>query len=245
MRRQRRAHRATRAVFRLFIFSQRAIYCESLRLLLTGGSGLRIVGSTDQWPSAVSAVRTCRPHVILLDLHAPHLPDSRNIAALLAACRSARMMVLAPQLDGHQVTEALRLGIRGVVWQSENADTLVRSIRAVAAGEYWIDRAMLVGLVRMPARDERQESTDGHHRRFGLTDRELDIVSSVLGGSTNRQIGERCGITEKTVKRHLTNIFEKVGLSNRLALALFALKHQLTAAAPTVAPIVRRDKWTA
>ena len=62
---------------------------------------------------------------------------------------------------------------------------------------------------------------------FGLTRRELDIVASVVGGSSNRQIGYRCGITEKTVKRHLTNIYDKVGLSSRLELAMFALKHQL------------------
>jgi DNA-binding NarL/FixJ family response regulator len=245
MRRQRRAQRAKRAIFRLFIFSQRAIYCESLRLLLTGGSGLRIVGSTDKWTTAVSAVRTCQPDVILLDLHAPRLPDSTNVAALLAACRSARIMVLAPQLDGHQVTEALRLGIRGVVWQNVNAETLFRSIRAVAAGQFWIDRAMLVGVVRMLASDARNDPTDANHRRFGLTHRELDIVSRVAGGSTNRQIAERCGITEKTVKRHLTNIFDKVGLSNRLELALFALKHHLITGAHADPANVQSDKWTA
>jgi DNA-binding NarL/FixJ family response regulator len=244
MQTQRRAQSAKRA-FRIFVFSQRAIYCESLRSLLNGDSGLRIVGSTDQWTTAVRAVGVCRPDVILLDWHATQMPDSSNVAALLAACRSARMMVLAPHLDGHQLTEVLRLGMRGVVCQNETADTLFRSIRAVAVGQYWIDRAMLVGLVRTRARDQRHDSADEHHRRFGLTDRELDIVSSVAGGSTNRQIADRCGITEKTVKRHLTNIFDKVGLSNRLELALFALKHQLIAAGPAVAATVHRDKWTA
>ena len=64
---------------------------------------------------------------------------------------------------------------------------------------------------------------------FGLTVRELDIVANVVGGGSNRQIAHQCGITEKTVKRHLTNIFDKVGLSSRLELAMFALKHQLVA----------------
>jgi two-component system nitrate/nitrite response regulator NarL len=218
----------TRA-FKVFIFSEHAIYCESLRILLDAAFGFRIVGSTTEWTRAVNLVRASRPDVILLDLHTPLVPRSSVVAALLAACPSARTIVLAPRLEKRELSETLRLGIRGVVLKGVNADVFYKSIRAVAAGEYWIDREIFVGLVQTLSTNETERATGSNDRRFGLTKRELEIVSTVLGGSPNKQIARQCGISEKTVKQHLTNIFDKVGLSNRLELAVFALEHQLVA----------------
>jgi len=177
----------------------------------------------------VHAARTSRPDVILLDAHTPVIARGSFVAELLAACGSARILILTPQVDERMVSEALRLGIRGILSKNVNGAVLAKSIRAVAAGQYWIDREILIRVVQVLNGNGTSPRTGSDHQPFGLTGRELEIVSIVLRGGPNKEIARACGISEKTVKRHLTNIFDKLGLSNRLELAVFALEHRLIA----------------
>lgn len=219
-----------RARLRIFIFSEHAIYCDSLRTLLDQNAGLHVVGSAAVWDMAVPAARTCRPDIIVLDLHTPPFPRGDIVSALLAACHSARIIMLAPQVGEREVRDAVRLGVRGVVPKSVAGDVLSKSIRAVAAGQYWFDRETLIRFVQTVGSTGASLSTGSNpHHPFGLTRRELEIVSGMVNGGSNKQIASECGISEKTVKRHLTNIFDKLGLSKRLELAVFALEHRLIA----------------
>ena len=213
---------------RVLIFSEHAIYCDGLEKLLVADSGVRIVGSTAEWTVAVHAAREYRPDIILLDAHTPLTVGSRLVGELFAACRSARIILLAPEVDERIVSEALRFGIRGVLSKSVTGRVLAKSIRAVAAGQHWIDREILIRAVHALNGNgaSRAGSVD---QPFGLTPRQLQIVSNVLRGSSNKQIAHACAISEKTVKRHLSNIFDKLGLSNRLELAVFALEHHVVA----------------
>jgi two-component system nitrate/nitrite response regulator NarL len=217
----------TRTRLKVFIFSEHAIYCDGLERLLVADSGVRVVGSTAEWSIAAHAARTCRPDIILLDTHTPFMARGSLVAELLATCRSARIIMLSPEIDERVVGEALRLGIRGILSKNVNGDVLAKSIRAVAAGQHWIDREILIRVVQALNGNGASHRTGSDHQPFGLTGRELEIVSIVLRGGPNKEIARACGISEKTVKRHLTNIFDKLGLSNRLELAVFALEHRL------------------
>jgi DNA-binding NarL/FixJ family response regulator len=211
------------------IFSEHAIYCDGLAKLVVSDSGVRVVGSTAEWAIAVHATRTCRPDIILLDVHTLPMGTASLVPPLLAACPSARIIMLAPQLDERVVSEVLRLGIRGILSKNVTGAVLAKSIRAVAAGQHWIDREILIRVVQALGGNGTSHRTGSDHQAFGLTARELEIVSIVLSGGSNKQIARACSISEKTVKRHLTHIFVKLGLSNRLELAIFALDHRLVA----------------
>jgi len=124
---------------------------------------------------------------------------------------------------------ALR-GAHGVVLKAAGATALLESIRSVHGGEYVVGREVMADLmtaVRGFSDETRREVAAISPRAFGLTVRERQIVAAVVDASPNREIAEKLAISEKTVKHHLTSIFNKVGVSNRLELALFATHHHL------------------
>jgi len=119
------------------------------------------------------------------------------------------------------------LGARGVVLKDCGTEILMRSIRSVLAGEYWVGREPVSNLMQY-LRGLMDSSTKiSRQKRFGLTPRELDIVSAVVAGFANKEIAEHFKISEDTVKHHLSNIFDKTGVSTRLELALFAVNQAL------------------
>jgi DNA-binding NarL/FixJ family response regulator len=132
-------------------------------------------------------------------------------------------------VEESELREALRLGARGFVLKESGAMQLLESIRVVQGGEYFVGRECMADLVsavrsRGVVLDERMPRQKSD---FGLTARERQIVSAVVDAYQNKEIAEKFAISEKTVKHHLTNIFNKVGVSNRLELALFAVHHHL------------------
>ncbi len=138
-----------------------------------------------------------------------------------------RVILLTAAAEREQIVEALQLGARGVVLKDCGTEILMKSIRAVLAGEYWVGREPVFNLLQY-LRGLMDSSTKlSRQKRFGLTPRELDIVSAVVAGFANKEIAEHFKISEDTVKHHLSNIFDKTGVSTRLELALFAVNQAL------------------
>jgi two-component system nitrate/nitrite response regulator NarL len=224
---------------RIFLIAETAIYRDALRLLLDAEPDFQVIGVSADCARALDAARDSPADILLLDCSTPILPGADALGMLAGTCASARIIVLVPALDRHEIIEALRRGVRGVVLKAGPTELLFRSIRAVAAGQYWIGRETVADLVQnlsMPP------STEGEPARknFGLTARELDIVSALVADCVNKEIAKRFAISEKTVKHHLTNIFDKLGVSNRLELVMFALHHQLVIPGQTVPDGVER-----
>ena len=218
---------------RVFILSEHTIDRDGLRVLLEAEPDLRVVGTAPDYAAARGPSRDCRPDIFLFDLTTPVLPRSDAARTLARSCAPARVLFLAPDLDETQIRDALRLGVAGVVLKGVSRELLFTSIRTVASGQQWAGRKPLVLLE--PSRTSSMAATPAAPQRecLGLTARELDIVSAVIGGGANREIATQYGIGERTVKHHLTNIFDKLGLSNRLELAMFALEHRLFGTAQT------------
>ena len=137
---------------------------------------------------------------------------------------STRVIVVTAADDDREVVRAMRLGARGVVMKQSGSDLLPKSIRKVHAGEIWLDNHMTAELV-----DAFRKTSDFGPRRDKplLSEREREIVGLVAQGFRNREIGEKLFISEQTVKNHLHNIFDKLGVSDRLELALYAIHHRL------------------
>jgi two-component system, NarL family, nitrate/nitrite response regulator NarL len=217
---------------RVFILSEHTIDRDALRVLLEAEPDLRVVGTASDYTAARKPARDCRPDVFLLDLATSVLPRSDTLRTLATSCAPARLLLLAPDLDNAQIGEALRLGAAGVVLKGVSRELLFSSVRTVATGQDWVGRKPL-DLVEHSGTPSTPTSATPQRKRLGLTARELEIVSAVIGGGANREIATQYGIGERTVKHHLTNIFDKLGLSTRLELAMFALEHHLVPTAPT------------
>ena len=137
-------------------------------------------------------------------------------------------------IDRTEIITALQLGAQGIVLKETASEVLFKAIRAVMGGQYWVGRNRVTDLAST-LRDLAASHPQPSRKNFGLTPRELEIVAVILGGFSNGDIATRFSISEKTVKHHLTNIFDKLGVSNRLELALFALHHQLAVPEAAVA----------
>lgn len=218
---------------RVFILSEHTIDRDGLRVLLEAEPDLRVVGTAPDYTAARKSACDCRPDIFLLNLATPVLPRSDTLRTLATSCTPARVLVLTPDLDNTQISEALRLGVAGVVLKGVSRELLFTSIRTVASGQLWVGRKSgdLIAHARTPSTPAPLATPP--RECLGLTARELEIVSAVIGGGANREIATQYGIGERTVKQHLTNIFDKLGLSNRLELAMFALEHRLVATAQT------------
>ena len=200
---------------------------HAVRSVLDVAGGFSVIGEAEDGKVATELVAKIGPDVLLLDLLMPNLPGLEALRAIMSAGVEVRIVLLCSAISTKQVLEALQLGARGVVLKGKVAE-LIPALDAVMKGRYWIegqDVSNVVQVVQQLTETVRQQASPTN--RFSLTARELEIIGLITQGCMNRDIANTLSITEETVKRHLTNIFNKVGMSNRLELALFAIEHGL------------------
>ena len=212
---------------RVLIADDHPIFRDGLRKLLESEPGFRVVGEASDGGEAVSLARKLLPDVLLLDLSMPRVPGMEALRELGGASTPVRTILLTAAIEKQQIVEALQLGAKGVVLKESATELLMKSIRCVMAGEYWVGRESVHDLVRTLRELIPVPGEEFKRKNFGLTPREREIVSTIVAGYTNKDIAQKFSISEQTVKHHLTNIFDKLGVSNRLELALFAVNHHL------------------
>jgi DNA-binding NarL/FixJ family response regulator len=203
------------------------IFREGLIKLLETRSDLRVVGTASDGDEALKLVAELDPDLLLLDLAMPRVTGLAALQKLQGTATRARIILLTATIDTPEIIKALEVGAQGVVLKESTSDLLFTSIRAVMAGEYWVGRTRVGDLVSA-LRELSAVHPQPTRQKFGLTPRELEIIDVILCGHGNGYIAAKLSISEKTVKHHLTNIFDKLGVFNRLELALFALHHSLT-----------------
>ena len=215
---------ASRALVRVLIADEHAIFRAALRRVLEFEPGFQVAGETAGNGEVVSLARRLAPDVLLMDIDTPGHGTLDAVRELSGPPHSCRTIILTTEIEEQQVVRAFRAGARGIMTKASPVDLLFKSIDAVMAGEYWVGRERVADLVRVfrsaPAGAEEQ-------RPFGLTSRELQVVQAVVGGYTNKEIADRLSISQNTAKHHLSSIFDKLGVSNRLELALFTHSHRI------------------
>jgi DNA-binding NarL/FixJ family response regulator len=219
---------------------------EGLRMLLELQPGFAVVGEAADGLEAVQRTKDLRPDVLLLDLAMPRMNGLDVLKALADAATEVRTVLLAAAIEPEETVQALRLGARGVFLKESATQMLCKCIRAVMNGEFWVGHERIDDLLRtlrtLERVQEREASPASH-----LTQRELQVIAAIVGGGANKDIAKQFGLSDQTVKNHMSNIFDKLGVSNRLELALYAVHHQLLAGvdldrAPAAGQAPRRSK---
>jgi DNA-binding NarL/FixJ family response regulator len=162
----------------------------------------------------------------------PRLSGLEALREIGAAGPGPRVLVLTVAIEDAQVVEALVLGARGVILKEAATELLFKAIRAVVAGQYWVGRDTVSDIVR----HIRERTAAAGKRRLSpadrLTPREREIVAAVAAGQSNREVAQRLSLAEDTIKHHISNVFDKLGVSNRAELAAYAASHGLAPAPP-------------
>ena len=214
---------------RILLADDHPIFRDGLRRLLEAEPDLKVVGEACDGAEAVKMARQLKPDIMLLDLAMPRTPGLEALREMSAgpASSAVRVILLTAAAEKKQIVEALQLGARGVVLKDSATQLLLKSIHTVMSGEYWVGRESVSNLVQYLRNLVQSSGEEAKQKKFGLTPRELEIVSAVVAGYSNKEIAEYFKISEDTVKHHLSNIFDKLGVSTRLELALFAVNQAL------------------
>ena len=211
---------------RIVIADDHHLVREGLRKLLEVQPGFTVVGEAADGIEALQQVAERKPDVLLLDLAMPRMNGLEVLKELGDAVERVAVVLLTASIENEETVYALRLGARGIVLKDAVAPMLYKCILGVMNGEYWVGHERISDLLRTLRQLERAPSRDASPASR-LTSRELQIVGAVVDGATNKDIGKTFGLSEQTVKNHLSNIFDKLGVSTRLELALYAVHKRL------------------
>ena len=214
----------SRIKIKVLIADDHAIFRDGLRKLLGSDDGITIVGEARNGAECIQKLGELKPDILLLDLR---MPEKNGMAVLEEGnfeTLPTRVVVLTAAEDYRDVVRALRLGARGVVLKESAIELLVKCIHRVHAGEIWLDSHLTAEVVNAFSASAK---SGARADKPLLSDREMEVVQLVAQGFQNKEIGKKLFISELTVKNHLHNIFDKLGVSDRLELALYAIHHRL------------------
>ncbi len=214
---------------RLVLVDDHTLFRDGLRTILQMEDDIDVIADVESAEDIVELVWQLKPDLVLLDIRMPTGNGLEAVPAVVRISPDTRVLVLTACDEQEEHVRALMLGAKGVVLKDSARHTLIEAIRTVCRGGFWIDPRM-----RRTVADEVAQSTTsgGATRRgqTGLTDRELEIVRLVASGQKNKEVSAALTISERTVKTHLQNIFQKLGVRDRVALVMYALQHGLTQA---------------
>ncbi len=215
---------------RVLIADDRSLFRDGLANLVAAQKDLLVAGTVESATTANEQMRQTRPDVVLLGWTA-NAPASQRIFAAIHEGKLPTRVIMMVSDDGKEdLVEAIRLGCSGIVPKNTSTELLLKSIRKVHAGEIWLDRMSTADVIRRLAKkgSGNVAARQGLREQGGtLSTREREIVGLIAQGFKNKDMAERLFISEQTVKNHLHNIFDKLGVSDRLELALYAIHHKL------------------
>ncbi len=208
---------------RLLLVDDQSLFREALRTLLSLQPDFEIVAEAENGERAISLAKVHRPDVVLMDLRMPVMGGVESTRRLLPLVPSTRVVVLTTFDEDEEVLEALRAGAVGYLLKACSADKLCESVRAAAKGtsvlEPSVATRLMAGLTRANAQNGKKVSQP---LADPLSERELDVLRRLAAGKSNKEIGAELGITEGTVKNHMTNVLGKLGVLDRTQAALRA-----------------------
>lgn len=199
---------------RILIADDHPLILDSLESLIAVQDGLEVVGRATDGANTLRLVHALGPDLLLLDIRMPGLDGLEVLRRLNETDARPAVILFTGALTEQELLEALRLGVRGVVLKEMEPSFLVQAIHKVLAGEIWVEKQSFTRALETMLRREAAEQ----RLTAMLTRRELEIAHMVAGGLRNREIAERLFLTEGTVKVHIHNVYQKLGVTRRMEL---------------------------
>lgn len=216
------------APIRVLLADDHPVVRIGVRNVLTGQGDFEVIAEAENGAQAVTLSLQLLPDILLLDVQMPGTTGFDMVRQVVAGARNTRVLLLTASIDAGQLADAFNAGARGIVLKSALTEQIATALLSVMDGYYWANGHRvdhLAGVLAELRAQVRRESNDRYH----LTKRELEVVGLIVKGFSNREIAKHFNLSEETVKRHLSNTFEKLKISTRLELAIFAIANKLVA----------------
>jgi DNA-binding NarL/FixJ family response regulator len=202
------------------IADDHALLREGLAMLLAQEHDIEVIGEAADGLQAIGMAEALQPDILLLDGQMPGLGGLEALPQIRKKSPLTHVLILFGSCEDEFMSNALRLGARGLLSKSLGHKDIIRAIRATHAGEMWAERKLLAEVLESLRQKVQEVDPPLSEMQASLTDREQEIVKWVIHGMTNKEIAARLGISDKTVKAHLNRIFSKLKISRRLQLTL-------------------------
>jgi DNA-binding NarL/FixJ family response regulator len=183
----------------------------------------KVVGEAIDGSEVAKLMTDLKPAVLMLDLAMPRLTGIEVLRNLASAEDPVCVIILTAAIEKRQIVESLQLGARGILLKDAAVPLVTKCIQTVLSGEYWVDQEAVTSLADYLKRLQKQTPDKTWQKTLDFTPREQEIISAIVTGRANKEIAAKLSISEDTVKHHLSNIFDKVGVSNRLELAIWSM----------------------
>jgi len=210
---------------RILIVDDHAVVRAGLRMLIDQNPAMKVVGLAGDRPEALALATSEQPDLIILDILLGDEDGLAMIQDLREVAKDARVLVLTGLRGSENQRRAMLAGAMGVVLKEHAVEVLIKAINKVNEGEVWLDRlsmgSLLDEMTHAPEVDPEEEKI------ASLTDREREVIALIAEGLKNKQIGQRLFITETTVTHHLSSIFSKLDVADRLELLIYAFSRNL------------------
>lgn len=217
---------AANGQIRVLLVDDHALLRAGLKLLISGHPGLVLAGETGNPEEAVKLAVEQRPDVVALDLDLGGVFGLDLIPELRRDAAGAKILVVTGNRDPEVHREAARRGASGLVSKDKAPEVFVKAILKVHEGEPWFDRSLIGQMIREMAGGREKQNQEAE-RIATLTAREREVIGLICEGLKNKVIADRLFISETTVRHHLTSIYSKLGVSDRLELVIYAYRYRL------------------
>ena len=219
-----------RQPIRILIADSQAMFREGLRLLLEAEPDLRIIADTGDADQVPELVAKFKPDILLIDVTRLHSTSGNSglklLAQLISKANNVRSILMTSAIEKRAVFKALKIGIRGVLPRQSGIALFSKCIRTVMGGGYWISRDIMSDLIANMGLNG-ASANNAKQVDCSFSEREEQVLRAIVYGYSNKDIAKELALTEQAVKYHLTRMFRKVGVSNRMQLARFTIANEL------------------
>jgi len=212
---------------RVVLIDEQQLFRAGIKSILSRSDEIVVAGEAGNRTDALEAVQREQPDVVLMELAVVNGGEVSFIREIMAAAVKAKILILTGIQDAELQRKAVRLGARGLLSKDTSAEVLTKAVERVHAGEVWLDRSTTAAVFDELSRGKSARMSPEEMKMATLTAREREVIKAVGEGLKNKQIGERLFISDVTVRHHLTSIFGKLGVTDRLELVIYAYRHGL------------------